>query len=151
MIHELKIGEEQSGKSRSTVALAWENMQKLKEIPIFFAFATKQMEDSLNFHLHNKFTDAMILEGLAGIRKFKSLLEQGNQSILNDGKVVLSCIGRYDALEEILQIVNLTDPHHPYKFGVYIDEADTYGIDHDQCISEVKKDNILNSIKKVPM
>tara|TARA_Y100001963_G_scaffold60879_1_gene85020 strand:+ start:514 stop:2292 length:1779 start_codon:yes stop_codon:yes gene_type:complete len=146
MIHELKIGEEQSGKSRSTVALAWENMQKLKEIPIFFAFATKQMEDSLNFHLHNKFTDAMILEGLAGIRKFKSLLEQGNQSILNDGKVVLSCIGRYDALEEILQIVNLTDPHHPYKFGVYIDEADTYGIDHDQCISEVKKDNILNSI-----
>ena len=148
-IHELKIGEEQSGKSRDTVQLAHENMQEYKEIPIFFAFATKQMEESLNFHLHNKFTDnVMIYQGLPAIRKFKSLLEQGNQSILNNGKVVLSCIGRYDALEEILQIVNLTNPHYPYKFGVYIDEADTYGIDHDQVISTIKKDNIINSIAK---
>jgi len=147
--HELCIGEEQVGKSHQTMDDSRERLLLYNHIQIHFAFGTNEIEENQFYHIDRVFQPedrVKIIRGHSEMRDLVDLLKKGYIDQLNEGRLVISCIGNHHALMQVLTLVSLTDPQHPYKFDVYIDESDTYGIDHDRVVSGVQKDNLINSI-----
>lgn len=151
--HELCIGLEQIGKSHQTMNDSRERLIKHNTIQIHTAFYANEMKENQDYHINRVFgdlTDVKVVHGLDGVKRLRMLLQRGQVDVLNGGRLVISCIGNHHALKEILSLVSITDPDHGLKFDVYIDEGDTYGIDHDRVTSEVQKDNLINSIADSP-
>jgi hypothetical protein len=152
-LHELCIGLEQIGKSHTTMDDSKDRLIQYTNIQIHFAFGTEEIEENQYYHVDRVFGEmenVKIIRGLAEVRSLRQLLQKGDVSVLNDGRLVISCIGNYHALQEILSLVSMTDPQHGFMFDVFIDESDTYGVDHDRTVSNVQKDNLVNSIADSP-
>lgn len=151
--HELCIGLEQIGKSHTTMDDSKDKLIEFSHIQIHFAFGTEEIEENQYYHVNRVFGEmdnVKIIRGLSEVRSLRQLLQKGDVSVLNNGRLVISCIGNHHALQEILSLVSTTDPDHGHKFDVFIDESDTYGVDHDRTISTVQKDNLVNSIADSP-
>jgi len=144
--HILLIGKEQSGKSHYIMDESRKRMINHNIIQIHFAYATHNIEENQNRHVNRVFAQdrsVRVLRKLQEIRNFTKLVQSG-ENVFNDGKIIISCIGNHYTLKDILHLVSLTN--HDYKFDVYLDEGDTYAVNHDNVSSTIQKDNLILSI-----
>lgn len=144
---ELWIGNFQAGKTSSAVQHAYEtNQANQKIIPVFIAYGTNPTKENQETHIRSIYGDNCTLINTAdGFRAFKVRAQKGYLNYYTV-PIVISALGHWATLE---YLQNILTTKSDFQFHLWLDESDTYSLDFDKQDVVARKDNLIDSIKKL--
>ena len=144
---ELWIGNFQAGKTSSAVQCAYETNQTNKKIiPVFIAYGTNSTKENQERHIRRVYGNNRDLINTAdGFKAFKVRAQKGALDYYNT-PIVISILGHWASLESLQNILTTKSE---FQFHLWLDESDTYSLDFDNQDVTARKDNLIDSIKKL--
>jgi hypothetical protein len=144
---ELWIGNFQAGKTSSAVQHAYETNQiNTKIIPVFIAYGTNSTKENQEKHIRRIYGDNCTLINTSdGFRAFKVRAQKGCLDYYTV-PIVISALGHWATLESLQSILTTKSD---FEFHLWLDESDTYSLDFDKQLVVARKDNLIDSIKKL--
>ena len=144
---ELWIGNFQAGKTSSAVEYAYKiNQTNPKIIPVFIAYGTNSTKDNQERHIRRIYGDKCTL--ISDSEGFTAFKVRAQKAALNyyDSPIVISGLGHWATLEHLQNILTTKSD---FQFHLWLDESDTYSLDFDKQDVVARKDNLIDSIKKL--
>ena len=141
----LRLGALQSGKTTGSVTESVKESKKNSNlVNIFIAHKTNVNKDNQEKHIENLYRGKVeLLNTSREIATYTAFLEKRKNMFSSNYPVCISCLDHYTQLEAVLTLTGLrTDK----QFDTYIDESDAMALFHDRKGSDVRKDNIVNSL-----
>lgn len=144
---ELWIGHFQAGKTSSAVQHAYETNQKNpKIIPVFIAYSTNSTKENQERHIRRIYGNSCtLINTVDGFKAFKIRAQKGYLSYYT-APIVISALGHWASLE---YLQNILTTKSNFQFQLWLDESDTYSLDFDKQDVITRKDNLIDSIKKL--
>ena len=146
----LWIGQFQAGKTTAAIKESKDRQGRDPElISVFIAFGTNTNKENQEKHIKNIYGKKLHLvnckEDLLAL-KVRSQKNDLDSSYHGNNPIVISCLGHWASLEILQQILTTTSK---YKFHLWLDESDSYSKDFDKQDIKARKDNLIDSIKKL--
>jgi hypothetical protein len=144
---ELWIGHFQAGKTSSAVQHAYETTQtNPKIIPVFIAYGTNSTKENQERHIRRVYGESCTLINTSdAFKAFKVRAQKGCLDYYNV-PIVISVLGHWASLESLQNILTTKSD---FEFHLWLDESDTYSLDFDNQDVTTRKDNLIDSIKKL--
>ena len=144
---ELWIGNFQAGKTSSAVRKAYEtNKTNKKIIPVFIAYGTNSTKENQEKHIRRIYGSGCDLINTAeAFKAFKVRAQKGALDYYNT-PIVISVLGHWAGLESLQSILTTKSD---FEFHLWLDESDTYSLAFDKQDVTARKDNLIDSIKKL--
>ena len=146
----LWIGQFQAGKTTAAIKEA-KGRQDLNPdlISVFIAFGTNTNKENQEKHIKKTYGKKVHLvnckEDLMAL-KARAQKNELDSSYHGNNPIVISCLGHWASLEVLQQILTITSK---YKFHLWLDESDSYSKDFDKQKITARKDNLIDSIKRL--
>lgn len=144
---ELWIGNFQAGKTSSAVQKAYEtNKTNKKIIPVFIAYGTNSTKENQERHIRRVYgSNCDLINTADGFKAFKVRAQKGALDYYST-PIVISVLGHWASLECLQSILTTKSD---FQFHLWLDESDTYSLDFDKQDVTTRKDNLIDSIKKL--
>jgi len=141
----LRLGALQSGKTTGSVTESVKESNKDSNlVNIFIAHKTNVNKDNQEKHIENLYGGKVeLLNTSREIATYTAFLEKRKNMFSSNYPVCISCLDHHTQLEAVLTLTGLRTPK---QFDTYIDESDAMALFHDRKGSDVRKDNIVNSL-----
>lgn len=141
----LRLGALQSGKTTGSVTESIKQSYKDSNlVNIFIAHKTNVNKDNQEKHIENLYGGKVeLLNTSREIATYTACLEKRKNMFSSNYPVCISCLDHHTQLEAVLTLTALRTPK---QFDTYIDESDAIALFHDRKGSDVRKDNIVNSL-----
>ena len=141
----LRLGAFQSGKTSGVVKESFKNSLSCPNlVNVFIAHKTNVNKSNQEFHIKNTFGECVnLITQESDLSVFLACTEKNRKCFNDDYPIVISCLNHHKHLETLLTLVALDSS---YIFDIYVDESDSVALDHQRKKSNVRKDNLVDSL-----